>query len=179
MPHPSVTPFATRFANTLRNPPASLLVTPFAIAFPTFLAVTLMAAPAQVQAADPRYPVMDAGALMRQAEQSRTANQTQRALGQLPLLAPPLVLGEAASVQVSGFAFAGVHLIAPETLQAAVAPFANRPLGQAELEHIAVAVAQAYRQAGWVVRVYVPKQPLPTDTLTVQVLETIPPPSPK
>lgn len=177
MPRQRVTPFALRFANTLRTPRASFLAASLTIAFPTFMAVTLMAAPAQVQAADPRYPVMDAGALMRQAEQSRTANQTQRTLGQLPVLAPPLVLGEAASVQVSGFAFAGVRLIAPETLQAAVAPFANRPLGQAELEHIAVAVAQVYRQAGWVVRVYVPKQPLPTDTLTVQVLETITPPS--
>lgn len=150
-------------------------VPPFALT----LASTLLAAPAQLQAADPRYPVMDAGALMRQAEQSRSANQTQRALGQLPLLPPPLVLDVAATVQVSGFAFAGVRLIAPEALQAAVAPFANRPLRQAELDSIGSAVTQAYRQAGWVVRVYVPKQPLPTDTLTVQVLETIAPPTPK
>ena len=126
-------------------------------------------------AADPKYPAMDAGALLRQADQSRQAAQDQRALRQLTPLAPPLTLADQQTLSVKGFKFVGVRLMAPEPLQAAVAPFANRVLAQADLENIISAVVDTYRQAGWVVRVYVPKQPLPTDTLTLQVLETIPP----
>lgn len=126
-------------------------------------------------AADPKYPAMDAGALLRQADQSRLSAQNQRAWRQLTPLAPPLVLTDQQTLTVKGFKLEGVRRMAPEPLQAAVAPFANRALAQSDLDNIVSALVDAYRQAGWVVRVYVPVQPLPTDLLTVQVLETIPP----
>ena len=133
------------------------------------------ALPSNAWAADPKYPTMDAGALLRQADQSRLSAQNQRALSQLTPLAPPLGLAEQQTLSVKHFKFEGARLMAPEALQAAVAQFANRALAQADLDNIVSAVVDAYRQGGWVVRAYVPKQPLPTDTLTLQVLETIPP----
>lgn len=153
----------------------------FATQGPTSLAalgLTAIAAwglPASVQAADPKYPAMDAGALLRQVEQSRQAAQARRDLSQLTPLAPPLALAEQQTLSVKGFRFSGVRLMPMEPLQAAVAPFANRALAQSDLENIISAVVDAYRTAGWVVRAYVPNQPLPTDTLTVHILETIPP----
>lgn len=133
----------------------------------------------KAMAADPGYPAMDAGALLRQVEQTRQANQARRDLSQLPPLAPPLALVEAQTLNVKGFRFLGARLMALESLQAAVAPFAHRALAQSDLDNLLSAVVDAYRQRGWVVRAYVPKQPLPTDTLTIQILETIPPNTPK
>lgn len=138
-------------------------------------AVAALCLPLSALAADPKYPTMDAGALMRQADQSRQAAQDRRDLRKLTPLAPPLVLANQQTVSVKGFQFVGVRLMPTEPLQAAVAPFANRALAQADLENIVSAVVDAYRQAGWVVRAYVPNQPLNSDTLTVQILETIPP----
>lgn len=143
-----------------------------ALGLACFAACTL---PSNAWAADPKYPTMDAGALLRQADQSRLSAQNQRALSQLTPLAPPMVLGDQQTLSVKHFKFEGTRLMAPEALQAAVAQFANRALAQADLDNIVSAVVDAYRQNGWVVRAYVPKQPLPTDTLTLQVLETIPP----
>lgn len=131
------------------------------------------------QTPDPRYPTMDAGALWKHTDQSRQVQQDQRTLSKLIPLASPLVLSERQTLTVKGFQFAGAKLLPPESLQAAVAQFANRSLTQADLENIVSAVVGAYRQAGWVVRVYVPAQPLSTDVLTVQVLESIPPPLPR
>lgn len=126
-------------------------------------------------AADPKYPAMDAGALLRQADQSRLSAQNQRALSKLTPLAPPMVLSEQQTLRVQDFKFEGVRLMPVQALQSAVAQFANRDLAQSDLDNLVSAVVEAYRQAGWVVRVYVPKQPLPTNSLTLQVLETIPP----
>ena len=137
--------------------------------------VAALALPILALAADPKYPTMDAGALMRQADQSRQVAQDRRDWNKHPPLAPPLVLADQQTLSVKGFRFAGVRLMPTEPLQAAVAPFANRALGQADLEKIISAVVDAYRQAGWVVRAYVPNQPLTSDTLTLQIFETIPP----
>lgn len=139
-------------------------------------AVAALCLPVSALAAEPpKYPTMDAGALMRQADQSRQAAQNRRDWSKLTPLAPPLVLADQQTLSVKGFRFAGVRLMPTEPLQAAVEPFANRALGQADLEKIISAVVDAYRQAGWVVRAYVPNQPLSGDTLTLQIFETIPP----
>ena len=42
-----------------------------------------------------------------------------------------------------------------------------------ELQHLTDAVSEAYRQAGWLVRAYIPRQDLSGPELTVQVIETI------
>ena len=139
-------------------------------------AVAALCLPVSALAAEPpKYPTMDAGALMRQADQSRQAAQDRRDWSKLTPLAPPLVLANQQTVNVKGFQFVGVRLMPTEPLQAAVAPFANRALAQTDLENIVSAVVDTYRQAGWVVRAYVPNQPLTSDTLTVQILETSPP----
>ena len=121
----------------------------------------------------------DAGALMRQTEEAFRANQTQRAWQHISPIEAPLVLPAGSAIRVSAFSFVGVHRIETERLQAAVAAYAQRELTTDQLENLCTAVVDAYRQAGWVVRVYVPQQTLPSETLTLRVLETVPPPSPK
>jgi len=119
--------------------------------------------------------VPDAGALMRQTEQSLRA---QRMPANRELLAPPLVLDASTHITVREFKFLGVNRLKLEALTQATQGFANQALGRDELDKLTSTVIQTYRDAGWVVHAYVPKQPLLTEVLTIQVLETVPPARP-
>ena len=148
--------------------------------FATLACVVSVAAQAQSPSYDPsKYPNMDAGALMRQAEQSYKAGSAQRALSKLTPIESPMTLPSGATVRASEFKFLNANLLKNQSLQDAVKAFANRDLSQSDLDNLCSSVADAYRQAGWVVRVYVPRQSLHTDSLTIQILETVPPSSPK
>jgi hemolysin activation/secretion protein len=119
--------------------------------------------------------IPDAGALMRQTEQMLRQEQMQRNVDRREALPPAMVLSKATLVTAQRFKFNGNKLFTTEQLQAVVASFANRPLNQDDLQHLTHAVSEAYRQIGWVVQAYIPRQSLTGVELTVQVMETIPP----
>lgn len=72
---------------------------------------------------------------------------------------------------VKFFRFAGNNLLSSEQLTPALQPFVGQQLDFAGLQRAADAVATAYRQAGWIVRVYLPEQDISEGTLTLQVIE--------
>lgn len=114
----------------------------------------------------------DAGSLLRQVEPARVAPPPPPAPART---APPPLLhlpGEA-TVQVARFDIAGHTLLDTARLQAAVAGYLNRPLNFAELQRAAGAVADAYRDAGWVVRTYLPQQDVTSGRVTIQVVEAV------
>jgi hemolysin activation/secretion protein len=90
-----------------------------------------------------------------------------------PLFVPPPVLeslgGE--TVVVKDFRFAGNSLLTSQQLAPVVASFKARPLSFQELQNAAIAVATAYRKAGWIVRVYLPQQDITQGTVTIQIVE--------
>jgi hemolysin activation/secretion protein len=90
-----------------------------------------------------------------------------------PLFLPPPVLTSfvGATVVVRDFSFAGNTLINSSRLASAVGGYKGRPLTFAELQNAAIAVATAYRKAGWVVRVYLPEQDVTQGTVTIQIVE--------
>jgi hemolysin activation/secretion protein len=120
----------------------------------------------------------DAGALMRQSEQMFKQSQQQRIQTQRTSLPPELVVTDATLVTAQRFKFNGNQLLTTGQLQAVAAPFTNRPLNQHDLQQLSHAVSEAYRQAGWVVQAYIPRQDLNSSELTVQVIESIPPSKP-
>lgn len=127
----------------------------------------------QALAQTPPPPTYDAGALMRQTEQMlrpNTANKPQR-----EALAPPMVITETTQIEVKRIKFLGNRHLISDQLQTLAAPFENRTLGATDLMHLTHAVSEAYRQTGWVVNVYVPRQRLSGGDLTLQVIETLPP----
>jgi hemolysin activation/secretion protein len=75
-------------------------------------------------------------------------------------------------VEVHGFAFSGNKLLDSGQLAQAVAPYLNRLLSFQDLQAAATAVAEMYRQAGWVVQTYLPAQDLGDGVVTIQILET-------
>jgi len=112
----------------------------------------------------------DAGALSRRIEDERAKAPEPRQAK--PLEAPaPLRPPAGLSVTVRAFRFAGNKLLDADTLAAATAPFLNRTLDFAQLQAAAAAVAARYRQAGWIVRSYLPAQEIRDGIVTLQIVE--------
>ena len=117
--------------------------------------------------------VPDAGSLLQQIEKGRLAPPPGKPG---PLLAPPpqpMKELSGMSVTVSRFQFAGNTLLTQAQLAPAVASFVNRPLSFNDLQNAAAAVAETYRKAGWIVRVYLPLQEIKDGVVTLQVVEAV------
>jgi hemolysin activation/secretion protein len=114
--------------------------------------------------------VPDAGSVLQQIEQDQHPK--------LPPKAPPLLLPPApmesiggATVTVGTFIFSGNTLLTTDELSRVLASFVGRPLTFADLQNATVAVANAYRRSGWVVKTYLPKQDVTGGTVTIQIVE--------
>lgn len=130
---------------------------------------------AQSLAYDPKQlPTYDAGALSRQAEQMFKQSQQLRIQPQPAALPPELVINDETVVIAQRFKFNGNQLLSSAKLQTAVQQFANRPLNQHDLRQLTYAVTEAYRQSGWLVQAYIPRQSFSSGEVTVQLMETIP-----
>ena len=120
----------------------------------------------------------DAGALMRQSEQMYRQSQMQRTQPQRASLPAEMVLNETTLITAQRVKFNGNQLLTEGQLNAVAAPFVNRPLKELDLQQLTHAVSEAYREAGWLVQAYIPRQSLTGGELTVQVIESIPPSKP-
>jgi len=117
--------------------------------------------------------IPDAGTLFRQAEQNLPMHRQAGPLITLP--PPPLAInlqldGEKKAV-FQAFKFNGKKRLSEEVLQTAVSAFKQQEIPYKDLHRIAEAVENAYRQNGWIVKVYLPRQDLAAGVLTVQILE--------
>jgi hemolysin activation/secretion protein len=112
----------------------------------------------------------DAGSLLQQIERQQHPDLPAKAA---PRFVPPPTLQSlgGATVVVEEFRFAGNTLLSARQLAPVVAGFKGRPLDFAQLQNAAIAVATAYRTAGWIVRVYLPQQDITSGTVTIQVVE--------
>ncbi|HEY4215253.1 MAG TPA: ShlB/FhaC/HecB family hemolysin secretion/activation protein [Steroidobacteraceae bacterium] len=112
----------------------------------------------------------DAGTVRQQIErQQRTPLPSEgRTLFAPP---PPLKSIGGTKITVRRFPFSGNTLLSNVDLQPVVLPFLDRPLDFNELQNAAIAVATAYRKAGWVVRVYLPQQDVTGGSVTIQIIE--------
>ena len=128
----------------------------------------LLALPAWSQSAP------DAGAALRRLDQERKPA--------LPAAAPPLQVPAAATPSASGlraavsaFKFDGNTLLDEAQLRLAVQSYLDRPLSFVELQGAAQAVAKAYRDAGWMVRAYLPQQDFTatSGTVTIKIVEAV------
>ena len=114
----------------------------------------------------------DAGALQQQIERElRHPLPTQRALPKP--VAPEAMKPSGVTLTVREFRFVGNTLLGPEPLRQAVAGYLDRPLDFGQLQAAAAAVANAYREAGWIVRAYLPQQDIQDGVVTIQIVEAV------
>ena len=76
-------------------------------------------------------------------------------------------------MQVRAFKFAGNTLLSSDALAQAVAPYVDRALSVAQLKEVAQVITNVYREAGWSVRAFLPKQEVDGGVVTLQVVEAV------
>jgi len=112
----------------------------------------------------------DAGSVLRQIEQDRRVKLPPESEPEIPEPAPADSSG-GPTVSVQEYRFVGNTLLSDTELAAVVEPFAGRTANFAELQAAAMKVAEAYRNAGWVVRAFLPQQDVTDGTVTIEVVE--------
>jgi len=117
-------------------------------------------------------PQPDAGSLTQQIEQGK---EMRLPAVKKPSAVPTPEATPAGGLQVTvtRFRFTGTTRLGQDILQQAVQPWLNRPVGFGELQKAAAAVAAAYRDAGWVVQAYLPKQEIDGGVVTIEVVEAV------
>jgi hemolysin activation/secretion protein len=114
----------------------------------------------------------DAGSLLQQQRQS-SPQLRPPSKDQTPRLrqAVESTLTEGRQVQVQRFELSGNHLLDEAALQAALVDYRGRKLGLGELQRAAAAVSEAYAQAGWLARVFLPPQDITDGVISLQIEE--------
>ena len=147
------------------SPPLSI---PLSIPFSIPLALLASSALAQTPPTPP-----DAGALRQQIERNQ-AQPVPRATAPVKPAAPAeLNAASATTFEVKTFRFVGNTLLTPGQLEAAVADYAGRTLLFTELQAATISVTKIYRDAGWLVRAFLPEQDVSNGIVTIQIEEAV------
>ena len=146
------------------------IISIIAIIFTFAIILSIQIANAAPPVVTPAAP--DAGALMLQMERGIQSP--------LPEAKPPevhinqeLKSLNGLAVNVHFFRFQGNTLVGNDTLTEYVKPWAGRDNTFEDLQNAAIAVANAYRDSGWVVRTYLPEQDVSKGVITIQVVEAV------
>ena len=118
-------------------------------------------------------PNVDAGSLLRQTEQELNTQKKSRALPPRAATPSPMLKTTEATVQVRSFKFVGNKLLTSDQLNKALASFTNRQLTLNQLREAADTVTTTYREAGWTVRAFLPKQEIDGGVVTLQIVEAV------
>lgn len=137
----------------------------------SLLALLLATAELPALAQTPLAPP-DAGALQQQIERERQQQLPRRVAPEKPAM-PAEMRPSGITVTVREFRFAGNTLIPAEKLTPVVAGYLNRPLDFGQLQAAVAAIADAYREAGWIVRAYLPQQDIKDGIVTIQIVEAV------
>jgi hemolysin activation/secretion protein len=111
----------------------------------------------------------DVGAMDQQIQQGRRID-----LPKLLTKPEPATSSESAAfpqgfaITVQRFEVVGSDLLTTAQIKSATAPYTNRPIGMTGLQEAADALASAFRDAGWVVRTYVPEQDFVEGKVTIR-----------
>jgi len=113
----------------------------------------------------------DAGSTRQQIELNREQRLPQ-AVRPAPVTPPPEIQPrDGVTVNVKSFQLAGNRLLSTQELMPGLADFVGRTLDFAGLQRATDAVAAAYRESGWLARVYLPEQDISEGIITLQVVE--------
>lgn len=112
----------------------------------------------------------DAGVLQQQIERQLPKVEAS-STPPSTVLPPEYRPASGMTVKVSAFRFAGNTLLSDEQLAAVLGSYVDQSLDFPGLKKATAAVAEAYRAAGWMVRVYLPRQDVSEGVVTLQIVE--------
>jgi len=116
---------------------------------------------------------LDAGSLLRQTEQTIKPQTPPASVTRREAPPAPMAKLGQATVTVQRFVFTGNTLVDSATLTNSLTNYLNRALSFDDLQAAAATVTQTYRDAGWLVTAYLPKQEIQNGTVTLQIIEAV------
>ena len=161
-------PFLLRLPGFYLTNNIQFAVTRAGVMFGVVAAQILMPPLSHAQSATPP----DAGSLLQQIEQGQ---QPMMPPAKRPAITPQPEMKPRGDlvITVTRFNLVGNTLMTEAELQPVLAPWLNRRVDFNELQKAAAAVAAAYREAGWVVRAYLPQQEIEGGVVTIQIVEAV------
>ncbi|MFN5233244.1 MAG: ShlB/FhaC/HecB family hemolysin secretion/activation protein [Burkholderiaceae bacterium] len=118
--------------------------------------------------------IPDAGSILQQLERDKATRQQPKAL-QLNTAPAPEAMSSKNDlrVHVKRFEFAGNNLLSTKILEEAVQTSVNKSPTFKELQLVTDNITKLYTDAGYVARVYLPKQDITEGTITIQIIEAV------
>jgi hemolysin activation/secretion protein len=118
--------------------------------------------------------IPDAGSILQQIERDKATRQLPKAPGLQAAPVPEAMPSKKdLHVQVKRFEFAGNNLLSNKILEQTVSVYVNKSLEFKELQAITDNIAKLYADAGYVARVYLPKQDVTEGVVTIQIIEAV------
>ena len=136
------------------------------IAFSATLLVSTVACTFNAQAAP------DAGTMQQQIDRERVIKLPKKAPS-VEVAPQALMSLPSETITVKTFIFKGNSLLTSEQLSSIVASYLGRPINFSDLQQATAAIANAYRDAGWVVRAYLPAQDVTEGLVTIEIVEAV------
>jgi hemolysin activation/secretion protein len=115
----------------------------------------------------------DAGSLQKQIEQGLPSKPAPSVTRPRETAPTEMVKPGEVTVVVTQFLFTGNTLLTTAQLNEVTKPFLNRALNFAQLQQVADVITTAYRESGWTVRAYLPKQEIDKGQVTIQIVEAV------
>jgi len=116
---------------------------------------------------------VDAGSLQQQIERNQSPKLPPVSAplpARQPLAQQPRVGG---LVTLKQFRFTGNSKLSEQALNAALAQYLGQSLSFSQLESAVLDVSEAYREAGWVVRAFLPEQDVVDGIVLIQIVEAV------
>ena len=120
----------------------------------------------------PAFAAPDAGTLQQQIDRERGITLPKKSTP-TEVAPQPIKSIDGQTITVKAFVFNGNTLLSNEQLALVIAAYLDRPLTFTELQQAAASIATAYREAGWVVRAYLPEQDVNDGNITIQIVEAV------
>ncbi len=161
------------FIMSLERFPFNLCIIKHVVIGPIFSFVFLISTlPVWAGATNLNSNIPNAGSLQQQIERDREFNRSNFDLFKgVDQQAPSRVVA-GPSLTVKEFKFVGNSIFTSELLSIAVSSYLNHTITFADLELASAAVANVYRQEGWVVKTLLPAQDILNGVVTIQVIES-------
>lgn len=117
---------------------------------------------------------LDAGAMRQRIEQSQKDFRLPQVTNPSSPIPPSAEQTKSSlNFYVKAFDFSGNRVLSSEKLSLALSKFVNRDLNMSGLQRAADAIAAAYRDAGWIARVYLPEQDVSSGVVTLHIVESM------
>jgi len=115
----------------------------------------------------------DAGRLQQQMDKQRGTELPKQAKQLVPLLEAIQSVPHDKIITVKSFGFTGNNLIDGKQLGLVLSDYVGHPVSFSELQQVVSKITAYYRESGWIVKAYLPRQDITAGDVTIHIIEAV------